>query len=825
MADVEFKLKFDDSELLRGMQQVKTSNDEIKKGIDDITKSTQEMGKAGAEAAEKNEEGLQKSIELGSEIKKGLLDALQQYGLINAQQKKFINDSLEGFKKMKNPLTSLKDSYKNLGSAVGNFGKSLTGLSKGTSNLVGVFRSAGLAARAFGLALVSTGVGAIVVALGLLVTYLIKSGKAAEVVSKVMRAIGATVEVVVERITKLGEAVFKVLKGDFKGAADTAAQAVKGIGDEITDTIKKAEYLQIAIDNLEKASRAWKLTSAELEAQIDDLMTIANDGSKTYAERLQAITEAQKVSGQLNKGNLKLLYEELAIVQENLEKSKDNKDLLDQEAELTLAIFNEERKGYKDINNFKQEALKIDQERLKKLAEEEEKIRKLQEAYSKLTERAIDEAKKANLKLLSPTQRLQAEFLDSVEQIEIELNLLKEIARQLGEDIPDSIIQGFQTRKTATQEEYKKAIQGLIEPSGTINTTLEKAGKANADAIIDNFKKRLIEQKRQTDKLGEDYYKNTIQRLEANFIDGFKRIFNLEDSEEIQAGLNFLKAAGTEVFGSLVDIAAANFQRALSRIDAQINSSKENIQALNSQLEEERKKQEQGFANDVGLLEKKLADEQRILVKAENDKLALQKKQARQQLVIDSALQASQITLGIAKLISSEASKGLIGIFTAASGIALLFSILAKSKAQAASLQDIPKFREGTEYLTGKSHEQGGVLIEAEGGERILSKKLNAKLKMSNEQLVNYALIGEKMIKGFGAMANERKADLFRYEQSNALYTANMIKDSIYGAMNENSDRLIDYWKTRPVVIPTPTGTIAESYEGSTKVRKKYRMI
>lgn len=816
MADVEFKLKFDDSELLRGMQQVKTSNDEIKKGIDDITKSTQEMGKAGAEAAEKNEEGLQKSIELGSEIKKGLLDALQQYGLINAQQKKFINDSLEGFKKMKNPLTSLKDSYKNLGSAVGNFGKSLTGLAKGTSNLVGVFRSAGLAARAFGLALVSTGVGAIVVALGLLVTYLIKSGKAAEVVSKVMRAIGATVEVVVERITKLGEAVFKVLKGDFKGAADTAAQAVKGIGDEITDTIKKAEYLQIAIDNLEKASRAWKLTSAELEAQIDDLMTIANDGSKTYAERLQAITEAQKVSGQLNKGNLKLLYEELAIVQENLEKEQNNKDLLDQEAELILAIFNEERKGYKDINKLKEDGVKINQDRIKKIEEEEKKVKELKDAYEKLIEKFNEQVQKAELSLITdPMEKAIKELEIAMVEIDLMEATIRKSAMAIGQALPEGFEDGIKTlRQDAAKEviELRKEQAKLLQVS-PLPTFIEQAAK---EARERSNKIRAVTQKETI---------NWLNKFQKDFNAEFNALFGLKGQEEVDQALGFLKTAGQDTFKSILDIAAANFQRALGRIDAQINTSKENIQALNSQLEEERKKQEQGFANDVGLLEKKLADEQRILVKAENDKLALQKKQARQQLVIDSALQASQITLGIAKLISSEASKGLIGIFTAASGIALLFSLIAKSKAQAASLQDIPKFREGTEYLTGKSHEQGGVLIEAEGGERILSKKLNAKLKMSNEQLVNYALIGEKMIKGFGAMANERKADLFRYEQSNALYTANMIKDSIYGAMNENSDRLIDYWKTRPVVIPTPTGTIAESYEGSTKVRKKYRMI
>jgi hypothetical protein len=807
MADIEFKLKFEDNELLAGMQRVKTSNQEIKEGIDKINDANKQMGVEASQASEKAEQGFS---EMNDQVIKS-----------NSSLKQFVDQiNIGGIS-----IGKIRENIVNFGKSLGDVGRSMLNFVRGTQSASTALKAVTVATKLFRVALISTGIGAIVVALGSLIAYFTKTQRGIDAVNKVLAGLKAAFDVIIDRFSKFGGAIVKLFQGDFKGAAKEAKEAFKGMGDQIIANAKAASELERRVQALRDATRDWSVEEAKLRAEVADLYDDVSNQLLTYEQRVTAGRKALEKSAVLEQKNIELAEEKLDIIKKQVNLSESLDDALDAVAQAEIDVFNARRESIQSQKRLNQQMRALEMERRKALEEEEKKVKELEKAYQELINKFNQQVQKAELKLLSPTKRLQAEFLNDIQEIEIELNIIKEVARQLGEDVPDSIIQGFQTRKTAAQEEYKKAIADLVVPTGTIQTTLESAGKANADAIVDNFKKRLIEQKRQTDKLGEDYYKNTIQKLEASFIDGFKKIFNLEDSEEIEAGLSYLKAAGTEVFGSLVDIAAANFQRALQRIDAQINTSKENIQTLNSQLEEERRKQEQGYANDVGLLQKKLEDEQRVLVKAENDKIALQKKQARQQLVIDSALQASQITLGIAKLISSEASKGLIGIFTASSGIALLFSILAKAKSQAASLQDIPKFREGTEYLSGKSHEQGGVLIEAEGGERILSKKLNSKIKMSNEQLVNYALIGEKMIKGFGALANDRKADLFRYEQSNALYTANMIKESIYGAMNENSERMIDYWKTRPVVIPTPTGTIAESYEGSTKVRKKYRMI
>jgi len=215
-----------------------------------------------------------------------------------------------------------------------------------------------------------------------------------------------------------------------------------------------------------------------------------------------------------------------------------------------------------------------------------------------------------------------------------------------------------------------------------------------------------------------------------------------------------------------------------------------------------------------------------LQAQAQKDRLEIEQKAAKQQLLIDTALQASQIATSIAKLINAEASKGLIGIITATSAVALLFSLVAASKRRALEASQPPKFREGTEYLQGNSHERGGVLIEAEGGERILSKKLNSRLTgIKNDQLVDYALLGQSMSKRLAYTSVQGNNDRLAYEQAQLTFQSDAIKSAIYDAMDNNASRVIEYWKGRPVVIPTPQGTITEAYDGATKVRRKYRSI
>ena len=105
------------------------------------------------------------------------------------------------------------------------------------------------------LGIASTGIGVIVLAVGTLITYFTQTKKGAEALSVAFKTVGAAVSVITDRISAIGGAIIKVFKGDFKGAAEDAKNAVKGVGDEIRKETKAAIELGKAFNALKDSQR------------------------------------------------------------------------------------------------------------------------------------------------------------------------------------------------------------------------------------------------------------------------------------------------------------------------------------------------------------------------------------------------------------------------------------------------------------------------------------------------------------------------------------------------------------------------------------------
>lgn len=85
------------------------------------------------------------------------------------------------------------------------------------------------ASKQFGIlkvALASTGIGLIVVALGSLVTFLNRTQTGTEFLENAMNSLGAVVDVVLDRFAKLGESVFNFLSGVFSKGFDKLKASV-----------------------------------------------------------------------------------------------------------------------------------------------------------------------------------------------------------------------------------------------------------------------------------------------------------------------------------------------------------------------------------------------------------------------------------------------------------------------------------------------------------------------------------------------------------------------------------------------------------------------
>lgn len=172
---------------------------------------------------------------------------------------------------------------------------------------------------------------------------------------------------------------------------------------------------------------------------------------------------------------------------------------------------------------------------------------------------------------------------------------------------------------------------------------------------------------------------------------------------------------------------------AVQKAEEQIRASQAQTAAAQEFYNEQKQLNEEGFANDLDLAERRLQ-----AAKQNEEKALEQKKKAqRQQILLESALQAANIATAAAKTLKDFAGPQL------PIGIALVSVMIGAFLAAKAKALQATKFREGgggyvdgRGIIVGRSHEAGGVGFEAEGGEffgtdgkrfGIVNKRMTAK--------------------------------------------------------------------------------------------------
>lgn len=160
--------------------------------------------------------------------------------------------------------------------------------SKGGTMFVGVL-------KLVRTALLATGIGAIIAALASLAAMFTRSQKGVELFGKAWASVTAGFDVLLDRLSVLGEAIVKIFQGDFKGAADTAKKAVAGIGDEMEAEIKIAWKLKDALNQLEKQEIMLTMRRAASKAEIEQLKKDSEDTTKSFGERMKAAKKAYEL--------------------------------------------------------------------------------------------------------------------------------------------------------------------------------------------------------------------------------------------------------------------------------------------------------------------------------------------------------------------------------------------------------------------------------------------------------------------------------------------------------------------------------------------------
>lgn len=164
----------------------------------------------------------------------------------------------------------------------------MVAVTSGTSGLTKVL-------KLLKVALVSTGIGALVVALGSLVSWFTKTQKGVETANKIMGAFGATVNVIIDRVSKLGSALVNLFNGNFKQAGEDAKAVFSGIGKEIADETKQAWKLAEVLNEIDKKEVMLSMSRAANRAEIEKLKKAADDQTLSTQERIKAAEKAAEI--------------------------------------------------------------------------------------------------------------------------------------------------------------------------------------------------------------------------------------------------------------------------------------------------------------------------------------------------------------------------------------------------------------------------------------------------------------------------------------------------------------------------------------------------
>ena len=431
---------------------------------------------------------------------------------------------------------------------------------------------------------------------------------------------------VVAGLGAVGEVVSKLFSGDFSGAYEAAKQVGAKIGKATNEGIAEADK-----DDA---------NNAQAKA-IDNIV-------KSQKKRLEVLEASGKETAKLQKNILQNELKSLQLA------GADKQVIEDKQHE--IALFNAERSkiAAEKAAAAKAKADEIEAQRIEKIKEALQELKGLQDE--------IFEVQK-NTGNLSEKEIFDFVKIKQIEQIELLITKLKEVAAVTGRDVTPEIKKLDDAIRTISFEGFE--IKGVEKIGSTLERDIAKytnqipAIKVSVpvepkpEAEINNFDDLL--DKILTDILGD--------------IDGGK-------------AKEFLIGASTLVgeFGNILN-EATDIQ--LSNIDKQLDKLSERRETLQDELSRELELQEKGLANNVGNKQAEvdalLSEEDRLLKQRDQ----IQKEAQKRQLISDTITQTQGLITSAINIYKGFSVLGPFGIPLAIAAIASMFAFFAKTKAEA----------------------------------------------------------------------------------------------------------------------------------------------
>lgn len=609
------------------------------------------------------------------------------------------------------------------------------------------------ALKLFRVALVSTGIGALIVLIGSLVAWFSKTQKGIDTVNLVLKTMGGIFDTIIDRIAKVGGAMAKLITGDFKGAWNDLQDAAKGFGDELANNTRQTIALERQLQNLNREATLLEFRRAAANRQIDELKTIVDDTTQSTEDRIKASEDLARIEQELADEELENHKQRLANamgytevnekVLEGLQKLRDGTmeyselrnsigltSSLDGDVDEFLDLFKKVEDAQKKSEQTQRRNLKKQNSLIKEQKRAEE------ERAQKATEAAIKENKVRLALFIEQNQNTQKGFAEQLKFAEEKRD--KEIA------ILDQELKAKKLSQTEYELEILKIKNKFIEEQA--NITIENAQK-ELDAIKDAHQSRIDAGELLTDQLVDQEFNRLDRIAEAEREFQQKR---LEEGVISREEYNKAIAQVDEDYRTQKEEIEQEYNQQKAEAEAIDIENQREIEAenleydLEKQLEYlERKKQQEieqaeAIGADTALINQKYAlIEQQIKEAVDQNKLQLASQTygnlstiLGKESAAGKAMAVSQATIDTYQS-ATAAFKAMAGIpivgpaLGAAAAAAAVVSGLANvKKITATKKPDIPKAEKGALFdIGGKRHHSGGTKFYGEDGTQFEAEK------------------------------------------------------------------------------------------------------
>ena len=283
--------------------------------------------------------------------------------------------------------SNIGDVSKDASSLAGEFKIMGVSLNSVKAGFVSVGKTAKASFATIKAGIMSTGIGALLIAVTSLISYFTNTKRGADKLAQTFTAMGAVVDVLTDRLSKVGEAISFVFSGEFRKAGEALKGTFAGITDEIQKEVAAMVALKKRTQELRDADMEFMVQKAATRQEIEKARLNAEDETKSAKERLDALKTALELEEKTTQRELELAAERLAIQQEEMALSENSAEDEERLAQLKVELIEKETASIKmrrrvvtEVNSLENEIRAEEKARTDaKLAETAAKIKAIED--------------------------------------------------------------------------------------------------------------------------------------------------------------------------------------------------------------------------------------------------------------------------------------------------------------------------------------------------------------------------------------------------------------------------------------------------------------